>query len=282
MVFLKEQIRELCTQYGEIHGIWWDMNVTGRVDPSINEMIRSLQPKAVISNRGLDDGDFSTPEREYDKSVDEVLAFEKPTQAIQAVGRESWGYKEDEDYYTDRHLIRQIDNILAKGGTYVLNSSVKPDGTIVEEDTRILHTIGNWYHTVKEALEDVEPASHLTDNRDVLLTKRGNNLYVHLTKEPVLRRVLLKPIDTLPRKATLLNTGEEVEVRVDLIPTEAMDRSVGRRVIPPKNYLRIRNLPVNELNNTVLVVKLEFDDLVTMEPTPSRTSEQKGPWVPGE
>ena len=31
--------------------------------------------------------------------------------------------------------------------------------------------------------------------------------------------------------------------------------------IEHKPYLRIRNLPVNEMANTVLVVKLEFDKL---------------------
>lgn len=50
--FLVAQVRELCTQYGEIGCFWWDMNVTGIVDPSINNLIRSLQPGAVINNRG--------------------------------------------------------------------------------------------------------------------------------------------------------------------------------------------------------------------------------------
>src|SRR5882672_3305396 len=58
--FLKAQVRELCTNYGAIHGFWWDMNVDKHVDPSINAMIRQLQPKAVINNRGVDEGDFGT------------------------------------------------------------------------------------------------------------------------------------------------------------------------------------------------------------------------------
>ena len=62
--FLKAQVRELCTKYGEIHGFWWDMNVPQHRDPSINATIRQLQPKAVINNRGFDDGDFGTPEQE--------------------------------------------------------------------------------------------------------------------------------------------------------------------------------------------------------------------------
>jgi alpha-L-fucosidase len=34
--FVKGQVRELCTNYGEVAGFWWDMNVDRHVDPSIN------------------------------------------------------------------------------------------------------------------------------------------------------------------------------------------------------------------------------------------------------
>src|SRR5690606_9480473 len=79
--FLVAQVRELCTQYGHIDCFWWDMNVTGVVDPSINNMIRSLQPGAVINNRGFDEGDFGTPERDYDSGANEALPYERPTEA---------------------------------------------------------------------------------------------------------------------------------------------------------------------------------------------------------
>ena len=69
MAFLVAQIRELCTSYGEIHGIWWDMNVPKHLDPSVNDMIRRLQPKAVVNNRAFDEGDFSTPERHVQTST---------------------------------------------------------------------------------------------------------------------------------------------------------------------------------------------------------------------
>ena len=52
MEFLKDQIRELFTNYGKIHGVFWDMNVPKHRDPSINEMIRSLQPGIIINDRG--------------------------------------------------------------------------------------------------------------------------------------------------------------------------------------------------------------------------------------
>jgi len=256
--FLVEQVRELCTQYGEIHGFWWDMNVTGVVDPSINEMIRSLQPTAVINNRGFDEGDFGTPERDYEGSGNEVLPYQRLTEACQSVGRESWGYRADEDYYSNRHLLSSIDKAMARGANYLLNVGPMADGALPERAVAILGTVGSWYAGVKEALLDVEPASHLVENRDILLTRRGNTLYVHLHKNPTMERALLKPIARAPRAVTLLNTGAPVDWSMDDLPTLRMDEN-GRHVPGPQYYLRLRRLPVNECADTVLVVKLEFD-----------------------
>jgi len=257
--FLKAQVRELCTNYGKISGFWWDMNVDKHVDPTINDMIRKLQPTAVINNRGFDEGDFGTPERDYEKNVDAPLSFEKRTEACQSVGMESWGYRKDEDFYTDRHLMRSIDKYLARDANYLLNVGPKGDGAIAREYAAILHRIGKWYHVVKESFQDALPASHLTTNRNVLLTCKGNNLYVHLNTDPVGEVVKLKPLARAPRKATLLNTGKPVEWSLDLVPSEHVEQ--GR-------YLRLRKLPVNEMANTVLVVKLEFDRLVGMVNSP--------------
>jgi alpha-L-fucosidase len=211
-------------------------------------MIRRLQPKAVINNRGFDEGDFGTPERDYEK--DEAAAFERPTEACQAVGVESWGYRKDEDYYTDRHLIRSIDRYLARDGNYLLNVGPKPDGTIPRESAAIVRRIGQWYRAVSESLVGVQPASHLTSNRNVMLTRRERTLYVHLNKDPQSDGVTLKPFNVMPQRATLLNNGRKVDCVVNLTPADHKEQ---------KAYLRLMHLPVNEMANTVLVVKLEFD-----------------------
>jgi alpha-L-fucosidase len=248
--YLKAQVRELCTNYGEIHGFWWDMNVDKHVDPSINDMIRKLQPSAVINDRGFDPGDFGTPERDYSPEKGFAPAFEKRTEACQSVGMESWGYRKDEDHYSDRHLIRSLDRYLARDANYLLNVGPMADGTIPEEAAAILKRIGAWYGAVKESLEGTLPASHLTANREVLLTRRENALYVHCFLDPVGDSVKLKPIAVLPKQATLLNDGRALPCSVDMAPREHAEQ---------KGYLRVRGLPVNEMANTVLVAKLEFD-----------------------
>lgn len=249
--FVKAQIRELCTNYGEIHGIWWDMNVDKLIDPSISAMIRKLQPAAVINDRGYDEGDFGTPERDYGSEGEMLLSFEKRTEACQAVGAESWGYREAEDYYSDRHLIRSIDKYLARDANYLLNVGPRGDGSIPEESAAILRRIGQWHHAVKESFQDVVPSSHLTNNRDVLLTRKGKAIYVHLLKDPLTEAVKLKPMERLPKRATLLNNGQPVECSLEMVPSGHAEQ---------RGWLRLRGLPVNEMANSVMVVKLEFED----------------------
>jgi alpha-L-fucosidase len=250
LYFLKEQVRELCTNYGEIHGFWWDMNVPQHKDPSINNMIRKLQPNAVINNRGFDDGDFGTPERDYDNAASEAKGFVKPTEACQSVGMESWGYKKDEDYYTDRHLMSSIDKYLARDANYLLNVGPTGEGLIPPEAVAILKRIGRWKKAVDESYVSVKPDTELVSTSGVLVTKRDKTVYIHLNRLPVGNGIKLKPITIAPVKATLLNTGKSVDVAVNLCPSDHAEQ---------QPYLRLRNLPLNEMENTVPVVKLEFD-----------------------
>lgn len=252
--YVKAQVRELCTNYGEIGGFWWDANVIKHRDPSLNALVRQLQPKAVINNRGYDDGDFGTPERDWDNSVNTKASFDAPVEACQAVGYQSWGWREGEDYYSDAHLIRSIQKVLAKGGNYLLNVGPRPDGTIDPVSTAILRRVGAWLRPVRESLFGVEPAGALTDNRDVVLTRRGNTVYAHLIREPETSSVFLYPMTGRPRCAVLLNTGEPVDVDVTDLP-----RLANRN---PDRCLRLKNLPVNGRPTAGWVVRLDFDERV--------------------
>lgn len=250
MEFLKAQVRELCTNYGEIHGFWWDMNVPQYKDTSVNAMIRKLQPKAVINNRGFDEGDFGTPERDYDNAANEAKGFERLTEACQSVGMESWGYKKDEDYYTDRHLISSIDRYLARDANYLLNVGPTGEGEIPAQSADILIRIGLWKKAVDESFINVKNDSELINSPGVLVTRKDKTVYVHLNRLPVGNGIKLKPITVAPEKATLLNNGKKVDFVVNLCPSDHATQ---------QPYLRLRNLPVAEYSNSAMVIKLEFD-----------------------
>jgi len=250
MTFLKGQVHELCSNYGEIHGFWWDMNVPEYKDSSVNAMIRKLQPKAIINNRGFDEGDFGTPERDFDAGASALKEFQRPVEACQSVGMESWGYKKDEDFYSDQHLISSLDSYLARDANYLLNVGPTSEGIIPKESSAILKRIGKWKTSVNESFQQVKIDSELVNTPGVLVTKRDRTLYIHLNKVPVGNGIKLKPINVLPSKATLLNNGNEIDCVVNLCPSDHASQ---------QPYLRLRNLPANEMTNTVPVIKLEFD-----------------------
>ena len=75
-------------------------------------------------------------------------------------------------------------------------------------------------------------------------------------------RCLLGGEDAALQAVALMRQGTIVPVdfSLDMAPSDHVER---------KGYLRLRNLPVNEMANTVLVVKLEFDQLPGAAQTPA-------------
>ncbi|MFC0334876.1 alpha-L-fucosidase [Paenibacillus sepulcri] len=260
--FVRKQVEELCTRYGKIYQFFWDVNVAEHYDPSLNEMIRELQPGILINERGPGPGDYNTPER----VVPEGNEFDKPAEAVQSLGRESWGYRENEDYYRYKYVMQSVDKVLAMGGNYMLNVGPKADGTFPAESVAALKEIGGWYNRIKEAFDGTFPASslvykdeivtsagHRIERDHVLATKRDHMLYIHLYRDMQTTAVVLKPWDVVPKRAVLLNDGRELETSVDFTPWYWRE----------KPYLRIRNVPVNELSDEVLVIRLEFDEALS-------------------
>ena len=245
--FVKAQIGELLTGYGPIYQLFWDVNVAEYYNDELNAYARSLQPGLLINNRGPDAGDYSTPERELPGGA----AFTTPTEACQSLGRESWGFRADEDYYSRKFLMQSIDQILAMGGNYLLNVGPRADGTIDEANVETLRRIGDWYSKVREAFDGAYPATYLkSDDRDqVLLTRKGNAIYVHAPHDLQTTSVTLKPLDRLPARAVLLNDGRELPVRVELLPWYWQE----------KPYLQVQQIPVDDYPGEVLVIRLEFD-----------------------
>ena len=262
IAYLRAQVRELCTNYGELHGIWWDLNVTGDNDPAIHAMVRTLQPKAVINNRGFGEGDYSTPEREWGgEEVTRPRAFEKPVEACNSIGMQSWGWRGDEDYYAPRHIQASMAVILAKGGNYLLNVGPKPDGSIADGHADYLRGIGRWYAAVKEALIDVEYVTDALGNdtagSGLELTRRGRHVYLILTQPPAGDAILLHPWREKPNEVTCLNPGwrgdnsPAIEAVVALIPSTFW--------IGGGETLRLRRLPVDAGTADVPVIRITFE-----------------------
>ncbi|MCM1027848.1 MAG: alpha-L-fucosidase [Roseburia sp.] len=69
-----------------------------------------------------------------------------------AIALNSWGYTEHNQFRPAEEILRDLVDIVSKNGTLLLNVGPKADGTISEEDTRVLLHIGEWLRVNGEAI----------------------------------------------------------------------------------------------------------------------------------
>ncbi len=251
--YVRNQLTELLPGYGPIYTLFWDIPPHIE-DPSLNELARRLQPGILINDRGYDPGDFSTPERH----VPEGSRFERLTEACQSVGRQSWGYRINEDYFTTGLLKRSIDKIMAMGGSYLLNVGPTGHGRIDGRSAAIIREIGSWYNRVREGLEDTQPAGGkltdcYSDSRFIAVEKDGA-LYLHFHQGLDSSGATICPLTRQPRSAVVLNNGQSVTAAVTILPT-CWDWQTQRG---RPAYLHLFGLPAEELPGEPIVVKITW------------------------
>lgn len=67
-----------------------------------------------------------------------------PWQTDTAIGKQSWGYRADNEYKTSRQIICDLIDIVSKNGMLLLNIGPRADGTITEEETAVIRDMGSW------------------------------------------------------------------------------------------------------------------------------------------
>jgi alpha-L-fucosidase len=248
--YVKSQVTELLSNYGEIVCFFWDIPTKiGR--PEMDALVRSLQPGIMVNNRGWGNegtSDYSTPERSYAAGGSDGRHVE----ACDSVGAQSWGYRADEDYRTLRYLTGRIDVFLASGANFLLNVGPKPDGTVPDEAKAIMVKVGKWHKKVRDSFSDVVtvPGLNLDSVPDAIVTRRGDALFVHFPKGLDASGVDLRPLDAMPEKVVLLNTGKTLKAKVELMPSNA--KGYGRET------LHVSGIPADELDGECVVLRLDF------------------------
>lgn len=186
---LKTQIRELCTQYGEIAVLWWDGGPADRAwVREIKQMVYDLQP-GVLQNsrwsgglwRGVGEplcGDFFTPEQ----TVPSVPLWHRgrpvPCETC-LVTTGNWLFDRTErNFKRGRTLVRDLLEAVSKGGNLLLNLAPDEHGRVNPEVDRALDEMGAWLRRHADAVWGTE-AGPRHDIPDVALTRRGRSLYVN-------------------------------------------------------------------------------------------------------
>ncbi|MGD1980970.1 MAG: alpha-L-fucosidase [Flavobacteriaceae bacterium] len=219
IAFMKGQLRELLTNYGEIGGIWfdghwdqkeWDGKTFGKlkVDWHYDElyrMIHELQPQALIGNNhhiGVIEGeDFQMFEK--DLPGKNTTGWGTPADQIGAVPLEvcetingSWGFNlQDRKHKTEKELIHYLIKAAGYGSNLLLNVGPMPNGKIQPKHQESLKAMGDWLKEHGSTIYGSQKGPIPTSD-DVVSTQKGNKVFLHVLN-PELR---LLHMDQVPVK----------------------------------------------------------------------------------
>lgn len=225
VTYIHGQVRELCSNYGKIDVMWYDVNwpltPEGWEAEKLNKMVRQLQPDILINNRAGIPEDFTTPEQQ-------IRASATPWEACMTMN-DSWGFNRgDDDWKSPKTIVRNLLTCTRDGGNYLLNIGPKADGSIPEQSVEILTAVGKWMNTHADL---VHHADHCTVKRSEVatFTRRDNTLFVHVYAWPgetfgiggLGPKVLSAKM--VPSGKPVLFEQSEFRVRLHGLPTTAPD-----------------------------------------------------------
>lgn len=183
---VKPQIKELLTQYGPIGVIWFDTPelINSKQSEELAAIIHQLQPNCIINGRiGNGYGDFRVSEQKIGGDID-TAAWEA---CVTMSGM--WGYnKHDTKWKNPELTIRQLTEIVSKGGNFLLNIGPMGNGAFPAPAIERLDIIGKWMATNGEAIYGVSPWKIAMESIDSSSTPK-----ISIASEPLVDKYENKP-----------------------------------------------------------------------------------------
>lgn len=261
--YLKNQVREILTNYGKIDVLWLDYSFPGQFGKGRDDwgsvelikMVRELQPEILVNDRlDLKDywggWDFTTPEQFKVQSWPEVDGKKIPWETCQTFSG-SWGYYRDEHTWKDnKQLLVLLIESVSKGGNVLLNVGPTARGTFDHRADEALAGMGEWMkfndrsiYGCTQAPEDFEVPEHtiLTYNPET------NRLYIHLLDYPI-TNFRLPGYKGKVKYAQFLHDASEINITAPY--GHQMQGSIAT-----ENDLNLR-LPVNKPNVEIPVIEV--------------------------
>ncbi len=224
--FMKAQLTELLTQYGEVSGIWfdghWDQldnDVDKTLSSKVNwhydeiyDLIHRLQPACMIGNNHhllpLPGEDFQMFEKDLPGNNTtgfggaDISAL--PLETCETMN-DSWGYNiTDRKYKSVPALIHYMVKAAAHDANFLLNVGPMPTGKIQQEFTDTLAAMGKWMQKNSSSIYGTR--GNIIPPQDWgVVTGKDKTFYIHILKSTGLPYVFIPGL-----KATILSAQQLV------------------------------------------------------------------------
>ena len=251
--FMKAQLTELLTQYGEVSGIWfdghWDQldnDVDKTLSSKVNwhydeiyELIHRLQPACMIGNNHhllpLPGEDFQMFEK--DLPGNNTTGFggadisTLPLETCETMN-DSWGYNiTDRKYKSVPALIHYMVKAAAHDANFLLNVGPMPTGKIQQEFTDTLAAMGKWMQKNSSSIYGTR--GNIIPPQDWgVVTGKDKTFFIHILKSTGLPYVFIPGLKVTilsaqqlvgGKKVRFLQQAEGVFVYLEGISTDSID-----------------------------------------------------------
>ena len=223
--WMKKQLKELVENYDPAI-MWfdgeWEHSLEELRSFEVEKMLQELKPEMLINDRLFKrepgHGDFGTPEN-YVPATGIYNDDGSPRlwEACYTTNFNSWGYNHYEtEFHSTTQLIRQLIEIVSKGGNLLLNVGPTPEGTIQPEFIARLKGIGKWLKVNGESIYGTTSSCFNKLPFFGRCTVKGNRLYLHVMGWPTDQKLLLPGLETEIQKVYLLvEPGKMLSVERD-------------------------------------------------------------------
>lgn len=258
--FMKAQLTELLTNYGEVAGIWfdghWDQldndhdkDLGSKVDWRYDEiygLIHRLQPNCLVGNNHhllpLPGEDFQMFEKDLPGSnttgFGGAAVSGLPLETCETIN-DSWGFNiADRNYKSTKTLIHYLVKATGYGANFLLNIGPMPNGVIQPEFTERLTVMGKWLQTYGSTIYGTR-RGFIRPQSWGAVTEKGNKVYLHLlnaTEEKLFLRIPYKVraiktfVGATPVKFQVL-PDNYVVIDIKNIPREEFDTVLEMEII---------------------------------------------------
>ena len=232
--FMKAQLTELLTNYGEVAGIWfdghWDQleNDTdksgkSKVDWYYNEiyqLIHKLQPKCMIGNNHhllpIPGEDFQMFEKDLPghntTGFGGAAISQLPLETCETMN-DSWGFNiTDRNYKSVKKLIQYLVNAAGNNANFLLNIGPMPNGIIQPEFTDTLKAVGKWMEKYGETIYGTRGDIISTQDWGVM-TAKDKKIFVHIFKSDGSDYIFIPGLKQQVQKATLFAENKTVRYK---------------------------------------------------------------------